>query len=246
MKIVFIILILLASVYDLSCQTKYQIGVHVEPFNSYSKIESRQLGFDNYVQIRNQSEPFRRGFINSFLIERFLSENFGLASGLRITSVTIGFNRQDVQGELATNNLERQNYSHRMDYFFLEVPLELKYKIFNYEFDQSRLNGVFRTFFINLQTGLAVSYQLQADHIRNYNLQSGRSEVTINEFESQLGRNQFNLATQVRIGFNFKVFDKWIFSIQPSLNYYTFSTFQNGFKDNLFFYSTRFGVSYML
>lgn len=204
------------------------------------------MDFNNYVEIRNTNEPYKRGFIGNILIEKNFNSNLGLLSGLRLTSITIGFNRQGVRGELASNNLERLDYSHRLEYFRLEIPVELKYKILTHEFNYSRFKNIYRAFFINFHTGIALSYQLQADHIRDYNLQNGNTEKTENEFESQLDRNQVNLATQVRIAFNLKLVDPWTISVQPGLSYYTLSTFQNGFKDNLFFYSTRFGVSYLL
>jgi hypothetical protein len=189
------------------------IGQEVSGINSY-------LGFQKYVDTktaRNFEVQTSSGTIFSDNIDIYLSDG----SGERVSTVyTIGVFDPDKSDLQYLNNSVLQNFR------YLEMPIMLRYKIFDKKIDLNFIGGISYNLLVN-------------NHV--YTLDNGK-KLQVGKTD---GLNAYAFSSSLGMGMEYNLSERLSLNLEPTIRYYL-SPFSNGLGTNIHPYSVGVfsGLSY--
>lgn len=243
-KIVSLTFILLGASVIYS-QKPTQLLFYYAPSWLHSNIKSLESDFDQYVLDRNENEPDRGGIAFGVTIEKPIRNSMYFQTGASVLFYGLRPTRLIANEFHTMNNPERISYIGRQEYFFVNIPFNLKKDIYSFT-PQVKKEGKHLEFTFYAIGGFSGSYMFKSDFERRYDLGDGLEEVTVNEYESSFDPNPFNMALQGGMGFEMKLNKKWIVTLEPTLSHNLFSLYKNGISDRITAFSTKLGVGITL
>ncbi len=218
-----------------------EIGWYLAPARVFPTIKSRDGKFDEYVNDRNKTDPKRGGIVLGLTLEIALFKNLQFQTGISIAFYGMDQVRLNATDLQKLENPDRVSYIPRQENEFINIPLNIKNNIFKLPIKPTKHveSAEFAIFAIG---GVIGSYMFRANYERKYELQSGSTEITENEFENSFDTNPFNIALEAGLGFQFSINQKWRIFLQPTINYQIFSIYKNAITEIFTVFSTRMGV----